>query len=235
MKVLFAGPSIHGLELDLTQIDSRPPAAQSDVARAVAEGATAIGLIDGVYESVAAIWHKEILFALERGVTVLGAASMGALRAAECASFGMRPIGSIAGRYLDGSLDDDAAVAITHAPAELGFAPLSEALVDAEATIRRLADLNLVTRDEAAALLARAKALFFKDRTVAAIVGVLPRADELAQLYAAQRVGLKQQDAMALVEELRRLPSERELHEPDWRLERPSFWRRAEEAWSIAS
>ena len=47
------------------------------MAKAVIEGATVIGLIDGFFENVASVWHKEILFALSEGVQVFGAASMG--------------------------------------------------------------------------------------------------------------------------------------------------------------
>ena len=63
---------------------------------AVRDGATAIGLVDGYFGGAAAVWHKEILYALSLGVRVLGASSMGALRAAECAAYGMEPVGEIA-------------------------------------------------------------------------------------------------------------------------------------------
>ena len=96
MKVLFAGPSVYGLDLDLSGIVLRHPAKQGDVIAAVRDGATAIGLVDGYFGGAAAVWHKEILYALSLGVRVLGASSMGALRAAECAAYGMEPIGEVA-------------------------------------------------------------------------------------------------------------------------------------------
>ena len=112
MRVLFVGPSLYGETPDLTGITIRPPAKQGDIARAALDGARAIGLVDGFFDAVAAPWHKEILFALGRGVTMLGSSSMGALRGGECAAFGMLPIGEIARAYYTGTLDDDAAVAI---------------------------------------------------------------------------------------------------------------------------
>ena len=177
MKVLFAGPSLYGFDFSAActggdTIDCRGPAAQGDIARAVVEGATAIGLIDGRYEDVAAPWHKEILYALEQGVQVFGAASMGALRAAECAEFGMIGIGAVFERYRSGELTDDAAVAQVHGPAELGYLPLSEALVNVEATFERFRKLKAVTEAEAERLDASARALFFKERTYPRI---LPR------------------------------------------------------------
>jgi hypothetical protein len=106
MKLVFAGPSIHGETVDLTGIELRPPAVQGDLLRAVVEGASVIGLIDGAFEATASVWHKEILHALSEGVAVVGGASMGALRAAECAAFGMEPVGQIARLLLSGAGGD---------------------------------------------------------------------------------------------------------------------------------
>ena len=175
MKILFAGPSLYGQAPDLTGITLRPPAMQGDIAKAVLEGATAIGLVDGYFDAVAAPWHKEILFALAKGVTMLGASSMGALRAAECASFGMQPVGSIALAYCSGALDDDAAVALTHGPSDLGYPPLTEPLVDIEPTLERLFNLGLLSKTEQAQCWDRANRLYFKDRTDEAVfVGQRP-------------------------------------------------------------
>ena len=99
MRVLFAGPSLSGeistLKRKFPGLDIRPPAACGDILRAVRDGAKAIGLIDGYFGDLPSVWHKEILFALHNGVAVAGGASMGALRAAECAPFGMVGLGSI--------------------------------------------------------------------------------------------------------------------------------------------
>ena len=94
MKVLFVGPSLpDAAVLCGRTIHVRPPAAHGDVLAAVRAGATAIGIVDGNFEHVAPVWHKEILHALDKGIAVFGAASMGALRAAECHTFGMVGIG----------------------------------------------------------------------------------------------------------------------------------------------
>ncbi len=205
MNVLFAGPSLAGLTLELGDIDLRPPAAHGDLARAVLQGATAIGLVDGFFDAVAAVWHKEILFALSRGVHVCGAASMGALRAAECAPFGMLPIGVIAQSFLDGSRDDDADVGLTHAPAELGYLPLTEPMVDVEATLVRLEGLGLLRPGERAALLAHARSLHFSARTMEALFAQVggERAKGLGVLYRQYHVPQKQRDALELLDHLR--------------------------------
>ena len=230
MKVVFAGPSIYGLDVAQYGVEVRPPAVQGDVARAVEDGATIIGLIDGHFEQVASVWHKEILHALSEGVTVLGAASMGALRAAECAAFGMLPIGVIAHRYLSGELDDDAAVALVNGPAELGYLPLSEAMVDAEATVHNMLALQLISADEATALLSSARRLFFKQRTAQTIVtnGKLcgrDREREVLDHYRHYRISLKAGDAAALLVAMQALPPARRAERPSWVFGSSPFWR----------
>src|SRR5262249_38606786 len=129
MKIVFAGPSLHGSTLKPDAgIEMRPPARQGDVFRAAMEGANIIGLTDGVSEQVPAIWTKETVHALANGVQVFGAASLGALRAAECAAFGMIGIGAIFEDCTTYRIEDDADVALLHGPRELGYLPLSEAL-----------------------------------------------------------------------------------------------------------
>jgi hypothetical protein len=61
LKALFAGPSLYG-DIVGGRIAAAPgivccgPAAQGDVAAAVLDGATAIALVDGRCEDVAAPW-----------------------------------------------------------------------------------------------------------------------------------------------------------------------------------
>ena len=165
MKIVFVGPTVPDAERHCPDLVIMPPARQGDVARAVQEGATGIGLIDGYFEHAPAVWHKEILFALSEGVRVAGAASMGALRAAECAPFGMEVIGPIAQSYADGTRLDDADVAQTHAPPQLGYLPLSEPLVTVEACLQALREAQEISGDAFTRLLGSARALFFKDRT----------------------------------------------------------------------
>ncbi|MER8464542.1 TfuA-like protein [Mesorhizobium sp. M1396] len=204
MKIVFAGPSIHGLDNALlAACEMRPPAGCGDVLRAVVAGADAIGLIDGVFESERSVWHKEMLFALASGVRVMGAASIGALRAAECQAFGMEGIGAIFEQYRSGERICDADVALAHAPAELGYVPLTEALVDIEPVIARLAAEDWLGADEAKALLAAARHIHFKQRTWNAVLDAADfdetRRAEL--LHARRSFGLsqKQRDASEMI------------------------------------
>ncbi|MDB5541546.1 MAG: hypothetical protein JWQ89_3273 [Devosia sp.] len=224
MKVLFAGPSLSEQSYDRSGLDVRAPARQGDLHRAVLDGADAIGLVDGVFGFVPSVWHKEILFALKQGVRVLGAASIGALRAAECAAYGMEAVGPIAEGYLSGARVEDADVCLAHAPAELHFMPLSEPLVDAEATIAAMRLAGAASDSEAAALLASAQAIYFADRTVEGIIAGAGLPPAFADRYRALRVGAKTADALLLVERLKSLPVGRGPA-PDWAFVESDPWR----------
>ncbi len=164
--VVFAGPSIHGLPADFAcGLDVRPPAARGDILRAAGEGRTVIGLIDGYFNSTPSVWHKEILFALQAGCSLFGAASMGALRAAECSAFGMVGVGAIFEDYQAGKRLSDADVAVSHAPAELGYCPLSLALVDVEATLSAALQRHFICESIHDQLLNAATGLHFTRRT----------------------------------------------------------------------
>ncbi len=113
MIVAFLGPSLPAAEAKGFRVF--PPARQGDVWRAIALRPRAIALIDGVFESQPSVWHHEILDALDAGIPVIGGASMGALRAAELHTLGMRGAGRIFGWYRDGQVIDDSEVALLHA------------------------------------------------------------------------------------------------------------------------
>ena len=89
--IIFAGPSLPPRwRPDDARFDWRPPVRQGELYRAALAHPTAIGIIDGYFEVVPTVWHKEILWAMAQGIHVFGAASIGALRAAELDVFGMR-------------------------------------------------------------------------------------------------------------------------------------------------
>ncbi len=136
--VVFVGPSLRPGDVPAT-IEARPPATAGDLAALLADPPPAVGLIDGCFETSPTVWHKEILHLLAAGVPVLGAASLGALRAAELDTLGMTGIGCIYAGYRDGRIVRDDAVMLPHAPPELGCRPLGVSLVDAEAALAGVA------------------------------------------------------------------------------------------------
>lgn len=173
--VVFLGPTLDAREAAvLLDADFRGPAARGDVYRAAVERPPAIGLVDGFFHSQPAVWHKEIAWALSEGIAVFGSASMGALRAAEMATFGMRGVGRVFEDFHAGRLEDDDEVAIVHGPAELGYLVASEAMVNIRATLRAATAQGVLSDDLAQALTRLAKGLFYPDRSY-------PRLLELAQ------------------------------------------------------
>src|SRR5262245_59077732 len=113
--VVFSGPSLPRPQAAAHPgLEWRPPVRQGDVYRAARSKPALIGVIDGYFETVATVWHKDILWAMTQGIHVYGAASIGALRAAELADFGMKGVGSIFHQYHTGALADDDEVALLH-------------------------------------------------------------------------------------------------------------------------
>src|SRR5215471_17937656 len=149
--VVFLGPTLPRDEaralLDATY---RPPVQQGDVAALVPQQPDAVVIVDGFFSWVPSVWHKEILWALEQGITVLGASSMGALRAAELHEFGMVGFGDVYADFAEGRLHDDDEVAVVHASEEHGFRPLSDAMVNIRATMRAAVDAGVIDSNVAA-------------------------------------------------------------------------------------
>src|SRR5262245_14942991 len=171
--VIFTGPTISAedarRELDATYL---PPVSQGDVYRAAVRKPLAIGIIDGYFDRVPAVWHKEILWAMSNGVHVFGAASMGALRAAELAEFGMVGIGTIFENFRDGLLEDDDEVAVVHAPQELGFLVCSDAMVNIRQTMQRACVERVISDATRKALVGIAKDLFYPERLFGQILRI---------------------------------------------------------------
>ena len=235
--VIFLGPSLQQSQAAaVLDADYKPPARQGDILRSVVGGATAIGLIDGFFERVPAVWHKEILFALAHGVNVYGAASMGALRACELHSFGMIGVGEIFRCYHEGELEDDDEVAIEHAPAEAGYMPLSEAMVNIRATIAAAVTQGIIDDDAATKLTALAKNTHYKLRTYPRLIeeaktsgldGVV--VDDFEKWLANGKLDQKKADALALLDILANDQSVgfRNRETKRMKVEDSASWRRA--------
>ena len=168
--------------------DLRPPAQQGDIAAAALEGPDTILLIDGLFHQSLAPWHKEILFAIEQGCRVIGAGSLGALRAVECARYGAEPVGIVAGWYADESCTDDADVALAHGHAEDGYRALSIPIVNLRATAECLVADGLLPAADLAGILATARSIYYVERSWPRLRQALgPVADLLRENYRDQK------------------------------------------------
>ena len=209
--IIFAGPTLSAAEV-CAEIDAvvLPPVAQGDLYRVSLERPTAIGIIDGYFERIPAVWHKEILWAMAHEIHVFGSASIGALRAAELAAFGMEGVGEIFQAFQRGELEDDDEVAVAHGPAEDGFRPVSEAMVNIRATLRAAVVAGALRPETQLVLERIAKDTFFLERSYprmlarAAQAGV--RQDEQAAFKAfleTGRINQKRADAVAMLRHMR--------------------------------
>ena len=181
--VAFLGPSLPAADaLALGPLTLRPPARAGDVHGLLAARPLAIALIDGLFDAAPSVWHHELLAAQAAGVQVFGGASMGALRAAELAAYGVVGVGPIFAGYRDGRLAGDDEVALLHAPAAQGFRPLTVPLVDARRAVEEARAAGLVTAREASRLRRAAAATFYQERSWGRVVGAarLPAATAAA-------------------------------------------------------
>lgn len=199
--VMFAGPS---LPPDARPCDARlewlPPAEAGDLLRLLDCPPDAICLIDGFFGRRPAPWHKEIMMLMARGVAVFGAASMGALRAAELRDYGMIGVGVIFNAYRRGLLTGDDEVACVHAPVDLGWAALTVPMVEVRATLAAAVRIRVIDSEIARSLRALAHNIHFDARdwaamervSVASGVVTPARFDRLRRLH----VPLKRMDAL---------------------------------------
>ena len=171
--IVYLGPSLPIQEAREVLPDAtyRPPAAQADIVSAIeSEDVDTVVLIDGTFRQSLSVWHSEICYALSEGIRVVGASSMGALRAAETAEYGAIGIGRIYDWYKTGKITGDDEVALLHGDQSQGYRGLSEPLVNVRATLEdAVAALRLDAR-LARSTLDVAKRLFFPERSIGAIL-----------------------------------------------------------------
>lgn len=211
--VLFSGPSLDPATVLPGHVQHLPPARHGDVLAVLADPeVSAIGLVDGVFETCRTVGHKELLLALEHGVHLFGAASLGAIRAVELEPFGMVGIGRVHDAYRCGILVDDADVLVLHGPAELGFLPVTTALADLHLAL--LEPGRDIPPAIARTALAAARDIHFKERDGPALVAAWTAslgeaaALELADHLRRHPANAKRKDAALLVKTLAR-PFER--------------------------
>jgi hypothetical protein len=231
---VFLGPSLPRAEaaalLDAVYL---PPVAMGDLYTLVeskARPGDTVAIIDGLFEQVPAVWHKEILYALAMGVHVYGASSMGALRASELLAFGMKGVGRIFEAYRDGELDNDDEVAVAHADADSGFRSLSQALVSIRFGVSDMIDAGRMPAGLGRDLVADVARHPYALRSWAlAIEAAIARGAGREIIDAireeAARPDAKARDAAALLAALAaRGPEEVEPHCPNFDFQHTSFW-----------
>jgi len=197
---VFLGPTLPvtaaRAELDATYL---PPVSKGDIYRLWARRPRVIGIIDVYFERVPAVWHKEILWIMERGVHVFGAAGGGALRAVELESFGMRGVGAVYQAFKDGTLEQDDEVAVAHGLSSAGYRALSEAMVNVRQTLLAARDAQTISECTREHVEATAKALFYQRRTWP---NILAEAGTASDIYASDLVALRKWLPLGKIDQL---------------------------------
>ena len=170
---VFLGPSLDKANAQhyLWQATYHPPIQCGDMIRLLRCAPQKIVIIDGLYEQVPAVWHKEIMLALDKGIEVYGAASMGALRAAELHQYGMIGIGKIFQAFATHQLTDDDEVAVLHQDIQQDLVPINDAMVNIRETLAQAVCEHLIDRATHDALIHWCKSQFYPKRSLRKAIG----------------------------------------------------------------
>jgi len=213
--IIFLGPSLsHEKARKIFDADYRPPARKGDFLRLAADFDVvemAIGFVDGVFlqdypPTPIEVYH----LARKKGVILVGAASLGALRAVELEKFGMVGIGKIFQLYKTGKVNADDEVAVTFA-SEGDYQLQSEAMIDIRYNLY-LAHKKGVINEKAKSMLVRlAKEIYFPHRKYTYILEearnrypiLESEINSFGSYIRSNRKSLKEMDAIRLVKYLK--------------------------------
>jgi ribosomal protein S12 methylthiotransferase accessory factor len=197
--VIFLGPSLplSIAEQVLPDADYRPPIRRGDL-DGIPPG-TVVGIIDGVFADTLAISPGEIRAAIHGGAVVLGAASMGALRATEIPA--VMGVGRVYQMYRDGVIERDDEVAVLFE--EESYRTLTVPLVNIRYAVERLVRTGTFPRHTGDEIVAAAEGLHYADRTYASIFAtpaLAAKADAEETIALLRQFDLKREDAQLLLE-----------------------------------
>jgi ribosomal protein S12 methylthiotransferase accessory factor len=164
LPIVYLGPSLPLAEARaILAADYRPPVRRGDLPEDCA--GRAVVIIDGEFGQNLSVSPKEILRLLDGGASVLGASSMGALRAAELHTCGMEGAGWVFDAYRSGRITGDDEVALAYSP--IDASPVTVPLVNVRCWAERLRADGHIDATLARRVLRRAQAIFYADRTPA--------------------------------------------------------------------
>src|SRR4051812_35554943 len=162
--VIYVGPSLAVQDArKVLEADYRPPIRRGDIDALMKSPPKIIGIVDGKFFQSFAISPKEMLPALESGVTMLGSSSMGALRAVELHPFGMIGVGRIFEMFHKGELmaDDEVAMVFDSDTGQAVSVPMVNIRVALESAVREA----VISPESERTLLGIIQAVYFPERT----------------------------------------------------------------------
>jgi hypothetical protein len=168
--LIFAGPTRHGLPSSSLEespgITWLPPARRGDVEALVrTRPAGTLAIVDGYFHHSLAVGHREIREAVERGWTVWGLSSIGAIRAYEMRDVGVRGFGRVYETFLREHDFRDDEVALLHEPSP-PYRAATEPLVHLRVGVAALEAEGAISAEAATRVLEILAARWFGERTL---------------------------------------------------------------------
>lgn len=207
--MIFLGPSLPLEEAQaILDADYRPPVKRGDIG-SIPRDVEVVGIIDGVLLNDAAVGHREILSLLNRGVKVLGASSMGALRATELADFGMVGIGRIYEEYASGRVEGDDEVVLSYDPFTL--LALSEPLINIRLNLEKAREGGVIGQEVERALIDEMKKVFYPRRNFSLLIEMAEKimgkneAQKFKKFLQDETEDFKQKDAIFLLKAVKQI------------------------------
>jgi hypothetical protein len=165
-------------DLPIGGIEVRLPVKRGDVPMIVKENQTpgTLVVVDGLFHYEMAVGHAELRTAMRRGWTVWGLSSMGAIRAREMSTLGVRGFGKVYDLFCQENVDfRDDEVTLLHDVAPT-YAELSEPLAHIRVGLADLAARGVIDEGIRARMIEELEGMWFGDRT---LPGVFNRLREL--------------------------------------------------------
>lgn len=211
--IVFLGPTLsRDVAIKILDADYRDPAKKGDFLRLAhaTDEKKSIGFIDGVFlhdypPSPIEVYH----LATRKNIELIGASSLGALRAVELEKFGMKGIGKIFQLYKNGIITADDEVAVTFVRDKNILQ--SEAMIDIRFNLFLAYKRGIIRRESKIMLAKVAKNIYFPYRNYEDIIKLTQQRfpsiyDELEKFRAyimKNRDSLKARDAIKLLNYLK--------------------------------
>ncbi len=210
--LVFLGPTLDPADAKQILPDAiyLPPIKCGDLLQVLRLQPKAIVIIDGFFENTASVWHKEILLALHNKIPVYGCSSMGAMRAAELADYGMQGYGEVFEYYKNNFISDDDEVAVLHLNEDSHYLAVTEAMVSIRRNCEKALNEGIISKLLFDTVIAVAKNSFYHQRTINNLYQQCMQAyenqldvEKFFSWYKTDRIDLKKVDAIALLTHLK--------------------------------
>jgi hypothetical protein len=167
---IFIGPTLCGIENQLKKSGTKffwhPPVKRNDIKQLMQiHKPSVILIVDGYFHNSLAVGHAEIREAIKASWEIWGVSSMGAIRASEMISSGMKGYGIVYNHYIEDPDFRDDEVTLLHG-IKKPFHPVSEPLIHIRYSLNQLRSTNQITTREQNRIINILSSMWYGDRTL---------------------------------------------------------------------